>query len=359
MRHGKWHSVVVTSYYRGEIEKIVSESTTNVSGEPTPVQQLLVKIKDEKGNVSQVTVRHGQIYTISNDEKLTEGQSVIVSASDGPSGIVFNVYDVDRTTPLLVLCGLLIGVVVWLTKKRGVGALIGLGITLATLTYMIVPLVVRGYSPALVSLGGAVIIASTSLFLAHGFKKTTFLAWVSTIATLLLATGLAAVSIYYLRMTGSASEETLYLTIGGFENIELKGLLLGGMIIGTLGVLDDVTTAQVSAVMELKNANRRISKSQLRHHAMQIGKEHILAVVNTLILAYAGGALPLFIIFTVSGEIPVWVLLNGELLVEEIVRTLIGSIALVLAVPITTLLAVHVIHKVEDSEILEAGLHKH
>ena len=323
------------------------------------MQQLLVKIKDEKGNVSQVTVRHGQIYTISNDEKLTEGQSVIVSSSDGPSGLVYNVYDVDRTNPLLLLCGLFIGIILWLTKKRGVGALIGLVITLVTLTYVIVPLVIKGYSPAMVSLGGAIIIASTSLFLAHGFKRTTFLAWVGTIATLLLATILAALSIYFLRMTGSASEETLYLTIGGFENIELKGLLLGGMIIGTLGVLDDVTTAQVSAVAELKNANRSISKPQLMHHAMQIGKEHILAVVNTLILAYAGGSLPLFIIFTVSGEIPVWVLLNGELLVEEIVQTLIGSIALVLAVPITTILAVHYIHKVKDPEILNAGLHKH
>lgn len=349
----------MTAYYRGTIEKIVSESTTAVSGQPTPVQQLLVKIKDERGATSQVTVRHGQIYTISNDEKLAEGQSVIVSSSDGPSGIVYNVYDSDRTTPLLLLCAIFIGIVIWLTKKRGIGALIGLVITFATLTYMIVPLVVKGYSPALVSFGGAIIIASTSLFLAHGFKRTTFLAWISTITTLLLATGLAALSIFFLHMTGSASEETLYLTIGGAENIELKGLLLGGMIIGTLGVLDDVTTAQVSAVVELKNANRRIAKSQLMHHAMQIGKEHILAVVNTLILAYAGGALPLFIIFTVSGEIPVWVLLNGELLVEEIVRTLVGSIALILAVPITTLLAVHYIHRVEDTELLDAGMHKH
>ncbi len=349
----------MTTYYRAKIEKIVSENTTNISGAPTPVQQLLVKISDPAGKISEVTVRHGQLYTISNDEKLTEGQSVIVSSSDGPEGLVYNVYDVDRSTPLLLLCGLFIGIVVWLTRKRGVGAIIGLAITLATLTYLIVPLVVKGYSPTLVSLGGALIIASTSLFLAHGFKKTTFLAWVSTIATLLIATGLAALSIYVLRMTGSASEETLYLTMGGFEHIELKGLLLGGMIIGTLGVLDDVTTAQVSAVVELKNANKNITKKQLMHHAMQIGKEHILAVVNTLILAYAGGSLPLFIIFTVTGDIPVWVLLNGEMLVEEIVRTLVGSIALILAVPITTILAVHYIHKISDPELLVAGLHKH
>lgn len=335
----------MASFYKGKVEKIISEETSTISGSPSPAQTLLVTFKNESGNISHVTVLHGAVYTITEEQKLEEGQSIIISGSDGPTGTIYNVYDLDRSTPLILLFSIFIGLVVFITRQRGLGALIGLAGTIAILMFFIVPFIIQGYNPAFISLIGAVGIASTSLFLAHGFKKTTLIAWMSTVITLLIAVMLAHISILVLHMTGGAKEEVFLLTLGGFENIKLQGLLLGGMIIGTLGVLDDVTTAQVAAVIELKNASTHIAKSQLLHHALLIGKEHILAVVNTLVLAYAGGALPLFIIFTSSRDMPLWVVMDNEIVVEEIVRTLIGSIALVLAVPITTLLAVQFVHK--------------
>lgn len=335
-----------SQFYRGKIVKVLNEGTTTDRGEPSPYQNLLVEITEADGHKSSITVNHGQIYTISESDKLQSGASVIVSKSDGPTGSVFNIYDADRSTPLLLLFGLFVGVVLLTTRRKGVGALIGLGVTILILMYMIVPLVIHGYNPALVSLAGSVLIASISLFFAHGFQRSTIISLGATLITLLFATGLAQLSIAFLHMTGGAQEETLFLSMSGFGELDLRGLLLGGMIIGTLGVLDDVVTSQVAAVGELKKTNASLTKKQLISHALTIGREHILAVVNTLLLAYAAGALPLFIIFTASTEIPLWVLINNEVVVEEIIRTLVGSIALIAAVPLSTLLAVQ-FHKIK------------
>lgn len=348
-----------TQFFKAQIVKVLSEETTNTTGEPTPVQHLLVRLTNANGKQSEVTVNHGQIYTIAEDQKVKPGENVIVSLSDGPDGKVYNIYDNDRSTPLMLLFGLFVGVVLITARKKGIGALLALGLSMAVIIYAVIPLVIKGWNPALVSLVGAMTIVSTSIFLAHGFNRRTLIAWASTAFTLILATLLGLLSIHLLHMTGTASEDTFFLSMGGFQNIELKGLLLGGLIIGTLGVLDDVTTAQVAAVYELKSANKELKKKQLISHAMAIGKEHILAVVNTLVLAYAGSSLPLMIIFTVSSELPLWVLLNNELVIEEVLRTLVGSIALVLAVPISTVLAAHYIDKNPQETLKETSSGHH
>jgi uncharacterized membrane protein len=137
------------------------------------------------------------------------------------------------------------------------------------------------------------------------------------------------------------SDEAVDLTLGYFENVDLKGLLLGAIVIGALGILDDVITTQVATVEEIQNAHTRFSFWELYRRGLSVGKEHIASLVNTLVIAYAGASLPVFLFITTS-ENPLWVILNNEYMAEEIVRTLVGSTTLILAVPISTLLAAYI-----------------
>jgi uncharacterized membrane protein len=138
------------------------------------------------------------------------------------------------------------------------------------------------------------------------------------------------------KLFGLGSEEAIYLQLVPLEQLNLQGLLLGGIILGALGVLDDITTAQSAAVDELRKANPALGARELYRRGLSVGTEHITSLVNTLFLAYAGASLPLFILFTIYNDMPLWVTLNSEFIAEEIVRTVVGSVALILAVPITT-----------------------
>jgi len=174
-------------------------------------------------------------------------------------------------------------------------------------------------------------------------KKTTIAA-ISTIATLIFAGLLATFFAKLGNLTGLSSEEASYLQVETAEKINFKGLLLSGMLLGLLGVLDDITISQASIVKQLKGANPNISKSELYSRAMSVGRDHISSMVNTLILIYAGSALPLLLLFVDYAQ-PLNQILNIEPVAEEVIRTLVGSVGLILAVPVTTMLAIAVYHK--------------
>ncbi|MDD5751285.1 MAG: YibE/F family protein, partial [Candidatus Peribacteraceae bacterium] len=172
------------------------------------------------------------------------------------------------------------------------------------------------------------------------FHKRTFVAFLSTLATLAIAAGLATLFVHAAKLFGAGSEEALFLQSGMLEHVNLRGLLLGGIIIGCLGVLDDVTVAQTAVVDELRKTNPSIDTHNLIRASMSVGKEHIASMINTLALAYAGASMPLLLLFTTPNDYPLWFTLNGEFLAEEIIRTLVGSTALLFAVPIATVFAV-------------------
>jgi uncharacterized membrane protein len=185
-------------------------------------------------------------------------------------------------------------------------------------------------------MAGSFAIVLVSLYLAHGFNKRTSVALLSTILVLFLAIGLSFLFVSATMLHGNGSEEAIYLQINPGQNINLQGLLLGGIILGALGVLDDITTGQAAAVDEIHKANPSLSRKELYKRGLSIGHEHIASLINTLALAYAGVALPLFLLFSLNHAAPFWTLLNSEGVAEEIVRTLVGSTVLVLAVPIST-----------------------
>lgn len=207
------------------------------------------------------------------------------------------------------------------------------------LARFVVPRILAGEHPLGVTLAGAVMIALTSIYLAHGANRRTTVALAGLLVTLAAAAGLAILFVSLARLSGAGSEEAVLLQVGHLAGVNLRGLLLGGILLGALGVLDDITTAQAAAVEEISRANPSLGPTDLYRRGLSVGREHITALVNTLVLAYAGASLPLFLLFTINPDQPLWVTLNTEFVAEEIVRTLVGSIALVLAVPVTTLLA--------------------
>jgi len=256
-------------------------------------------------------------------------------------GFQYYFNDFQRRTPLLLLAGLFAVAVLALGRLQGLRALVALGVTGVVMVAFMFPSILDGHDPTAVALVGAAIIAIVALYLTHGITEMITVALLGTFAALGLTAVLAAVFSNLAHFTGFASEDAFYLTIASAD-VDVRGLVLAGIIIGSLGVLDDVTVTQVSAVWQLHEANPSYGARRLYRSAVVIGRDHIASTVNTLVLAYAGASLPLLLIFTQAGR-SLGTVAEGELVGVEIVRTLVGSIGLVAAVPVTTALAAYVV----------------
>lgn len=281
--------------------------------------------------------------------RLEIGDDIVVAyAPDAVEELKYYFADFQRKPPLMVLGVLFALFVVLLGRWRGVAALAGFAISLSILIWFVLPAILQGTSPLLVSITGASAVMLVALYLAHGVNVRTTTALLGTFASLTLTGGLAYLFVELARLSGFSSEEAFFLRASA-EQVNLQGLVLGGIIIGSLGVLDDVTITQASAVWELHIANPAYGFKQIYRSALRIGRDHIASTVNTLVLAYAGAALPLLVLFSLA-ESRIGDVLNGEIVAEEIVRTLVGSIGLVAAVPITTALAAFVVVRRELPE---------
>lgn len=262
-------------------------------------------------------------------------------ATQGQEGSQYYLVDYDRRSPLVTLAVLFAVFVVALSRWHGLFSLVGVAISFGVLIMFVMPAILEGGNPLAVAIVGAALIMFVNLYLAHGFNARTTTAILGTMGSLALTGLLAVIFVEVGRFTGFGSEEASFLQLSA-DQVNLEGLLLGGIIIGTLGVLDDVTITQASAVWELRAANPSFVFSDLYRSAIRIGRDHIASTVNTLVLAYAGASLPLLLLFTVSRR-PLDDVLNSEVVAEEIVRTLVGSIGLVASVPVTTALAASVV----------------
>ncbi|PGH49345.1 YibE/F family protein [Streptomyces sp. Ru87] len=283
-----------------------------------------------------------EIVRPDSTRKLTEGQGVVVAhAPDAPRALQYSVTDVDRKFPMALLAGIFALAVVAVGRLRGVFALVALVVSFAVLTLFILPAILQGSDPLLVAVVGSSAIMLAALYLCHGLTARTSVAVLGTLVSLLLIGLLGSVFIGWAALGGNTSDET-GLIHGLYPDIEMSGLLLSGVIIGSLGVLDDVTVTQTSAVWELKQADPSMTVRQLYRAGIRIGRDHIASVVNTLVLAYAGAALPLLLLFSVA-QAGVGTVANSEIVAEEIVRTLVGSIGLIASVPVTTGLAALVV----------------
>jgi uncharacterized membrane protein len=269
-----------------------------------------------------------------------QGDEVVVVALPGVDETIYQIIDQYRLDNVWYLIGFFFIVVVSLSKWKGVGSIVGMFLSLLLITYFIVPFILKGYDPVIISIVGSAGILISTMYLAHGFSKKTTIAIGSILISLIITGILALLFVHVSKLTGLASDDAYALRFGSFDNLNFKGLLLGGIIIGALGVLDDIATSLTATVFEIRKANTKLSFSQLFESGMEVGKEHVSSLVNTLILAYAGASLPLFLLIVLNpNNYPMWMILNSETMIEEVVRTLAGSLGLIFAVPITAALA--------------------
>lgn len=307
------------------------------NGNSHPFQKLRLLATTGKSKGKQVTVENGK-YDQTGLSVYREGDLLVLTDSKGPDGISnLTITDYVRRTPIFILFLIFVVLAIIVGTKRGLSSLFGMGITFAILFYYVLPQISKGTDPLLVSSLTAFAVIPLTFFLSHGINKKTFSAIAGTFLTLLIVGVMAYISVEQAHLTGFASEEASYLSVMKNGHINIKGLLFAGIVIGLLGVLQDITVSQAAIVYQLKKASKNMPTSELFARAMDVGRDHIASMTNTLILVYAGASLPLLLLF-INNPLPFSQLINSEQIAQEIIVALISSIGLILAVPITTLI---------------------
>ena len=302
---------------------------------PAHCRQVTVVLNEGPAQGLLVALPELDLSYAASAPQVTLDQKVILGYE--PSTDFYFYADADRRTPLVWLCALFAVFVVVLGRRRGVLALVGMAGTLAVLIAFLAPSVLDGNDPLLVAVVAASAIAFVSMYLAHGFNPITTVALAGTLTALGLTLVFSWGFFELANFTGLATEEALVLPFiaGG---LDVSSLILGGAVIGALGALDDVAVTQAALVSELHYRNPGLTVRELVSSGVRVGREHIASTVNTLLLAYAGASIPLLLLFAVSNQ-SLAMVANSEVIAVEMVRTLCGSIGLVAAVPITTILA--------------------
>jgi len=324
---------------KAEVIDVLSQTKESIPG--TDIQSLyqVLSVKILEGEQS------GRLVTIKNDYiPLEKGQKFFLYHSiDGVDGReMYSVRDIDRRPVILFFIALFVVVVLFFSGKQGARSLLGLAGSFFVILYILIPSLLKGYPPVLTS----VLVATTILFLAiyftHGFNRVSTVAFLGTVLAVVFTGVLAYVGVTFAHFTGLVSEEAFYLNLNTHGALDLTGLLLGGIMIGVLGVLDDIAVTQAAVVRELYNSASHLSRKEVYRKALGVGREHVGALVNTLALAYTGASLPLLLLFSTSDS-AVGSVMNQEIFATEIIRTAVGSIGLILTVPLTTLLAVYML----------------
>lgn len=297
-----------------------------------------LSIRLQEGAASGSTIRQ-----ILPDEPstpdFTAGDRVVLAYAGGDpaEGSSYQIRDFQRGAPMVWLAVLFAAAVLLLGRWKGLASLAALGFSFVVLIGYVLPAILAGSDPVTVGVLGAGVIMFGTLYLAHGVSAQTSTAVLGTLLSLALIMVLGAAFTGATNMTGLGPDTQNLIGVLGTD-IDARGLLLAGMIIGALGVLDDVTVTQTSAVWELRRASPGLDTRQLYTAALRIGRDHISSAVNTLALAYAGAALPVLLAYSVSGQ-TFGTLITAQDVAQEVVRTLVGSIGLVASVPVTTLIA--------------------
>ncbi len=332
-------NLIVASTSRARLDKLLEEGAATIGGERQIYQKWQVTILEGEFAGEEMSIEYGRQSIRPASASLEQGQTILVTISPGPGGEPLASFaDFIRTGQLAILAGIFVVFILAVSRWKGLRGLIGMGFSFIVILRYILPQILAGRDPVLVSIVGSLGLLATTLYLVYGWSWKTHTAVAGTLIALVITGSLAAFSVSFTNLTGTGSEESLFLQQYLGRPINLRGLLLGAMIIGALGVLDDLTISQVSAVFELKRASPDLEFRDLYQRAMVIGQDHVAATVNTLVLAYVGASLPMLLLFSLFAE-PLALAVNRSFVAEEIVRTLVGSLGLISAVPITTSLA--------------------
>ena len=329
-----------------KVEKVLEEKQIKPIGSEKFQLYQKLELLVTKGSLkdTEIFIESGNI-PFSNLPKYKTGDRVIVSYSKDLEGNdTFYITDYIRRSSLLWLFIIFASITIIIGKLRGISSLLGMALSFAIIFIFILPKILSGSDPISTAIIGSIFIIPVTFFLSHGFSKKTSVAIAGTLIALIITGILAGVFVDISKLSGFASEEAGFLQAEKGELINIKGLLLAGIIIGVLGVLDDITISQSAIVFQLKETNPKIKFEELYKRAMNVGQDHISSMVNTLILVYTGASLPLLLLF-INNPHPFSEVINYEIVADEVIRTLVGSIGLVLTVPITTLLASIAVNK--------------
>ena len=324
------------TYLRAKVRAITAEGTRDVAGTALPYQVVEVELTSRSVAGQLVTIEHGTRFSLRADQLVRVGESVIVRQAVTAEGADYEILDHWRLPGIAWFAAGVALLVILIGGKRGALALGSLAITYWLLVAWVAPQILNGVNPLLMSLAASTLIATVTMYLTHGFRKETGVALGAILASVVVAVLLASRAVDLAHLFGFGSEEAYGFQFGPYADLDFRGILLAGMILGTLGVLDDVATAQTATVEEIAKANRQLGFSELYRRGLTVGRVHIASLVNTLVLAYAGASFPLFLALVVGQAQPFWVTMNSEFFGEEIVRSLVGSAALILSVPIAT-----------------------
>ncbi|MBA2634113.1 MAG: YibE/F family protein [Chloroflexi bacterium] len=326
--------------------RIVEDLGTDATGLPLFVVEL------PGGERVEAVVQDGSAAMpgISSRQPYEVGDDVVVTRFGGPAAVPFAAITEPWRLPLLGLVAAIFAAAVLVVGGlRGARSLVALALTLTVVVKLVVPLLLRGFDPILLAVGVAAAVTLATLLLTEGFSRITLAATVGTCAALVLTALLAAAftaAAGFTALQGNESIAFLIPLVG--DRIDLNGILLAATVFGALGVLDDVTVTQAATVEQLHRAEPTARRGGVVRRAMRVGRSHIAATVNTLMLAYLGAGLPLLLLFALGGQSPL-VVLNGELVAVEVIRALVGSIGIVAAVPLTTLIAAAVMVPAEPA----------
>jgi uncharacterized membrane protein len=343
---------------RGEIVKITRKRCVNTRFTDCRVVDVRLLSGDMTGRVTRVIVGEDgnrPPVDVGDNVSMVRNRGQFVEGAPDPAP--YRLGDPRRHVTLYVLAAIFCILVVALGRLKGFLALAGLAVSILVVFGWAVPALLEGRAPAPVALTAAMTIMFVATILTHGTGALGVASALGTAATLGLVTALAAISASLASLTGFATEESGLLAFAAGGDLSLSGLVLAGILIGALGVLMDVTVSQASSVMALRRANPGMKIADLYREASAVGRDHVAATVQTLVLAYVGASLPILLLFSVGG-VGLENVLDREDVAEEIVATLAGSIGLVAAVPITTALAAALAVRLPASAVPEHG-HSH
>ncbi len=315
-----------TEFYSVVVERVVNE------------RQIKATTINKNGTQETFVIDTLSDKYISNP-KYKVGDRLLVSVTKLQGKRIASVIERDRTLPYIILIALFVAIVIAVGRIQGAISIVAMAVSFLLLTVVTIPQIIEGVDPIVVSLLTALVIVPLTFYLSHGFTQKTSLAVVATLIALVITGVLSALFTHITILTGYASDEAAAVTFRFGDMLKLSNLLIAGMIISSMGILDDVTISQIGIVYSLSKAKPNMRTHQLFTEAMKLGRDHIASLVNTLVLVYVGAALPMFLLIYKS-DAPLWVVIQREAIAEEVVRTLVSSIGIILAVPIATIFGI-------------------
>lgn len=340
-------SAFVSPYQKQNIRNTEFYVAKNAN-QPTNIRSTVIKTTDDSATVRiEEGPRMDDLVSVklAGQKSAQPGDRLLLSVlSDGSISDYATAF--WRIPGMVALALLFIVVVFLVSGRRGMASLVGLAISIGVIIFGLLPAILAGANAFWASVGAAFVIAALSVVTAHGVKWRTIISLLSIFAILALAIGLAILGEHMGNLTGIYDEASALLQIHD-GTIDMRGILIGGIIIATLGVLDDVVTTQTATIDELQKAQPKLTVIDLIKHGMSVGNEHVVALVNTLALAYVGVSLPtiLSLIANSSQDTSMLMIVNSEFIAQEVVRTLVSGMALVAAVPIATIVAAIMINR--------------